>query len=49
MTRVEGHGNIRIVIKDGEVKESRWDVWRRPGSFTWRSVLASTGQPAVMR
>ncbi len=33
LTRVEGHGNIRIVIKDGEVKEARWDVVETPRFF----------------
>jgi sulfhydrogenase subunit alpha len=33
LTRVEGHGNIRVVVKDGEVKEARWDVVETPRFF----------------
>ncbi|MBU0663696.1 MAG: Ni/Fe hydrogenase subunit alpha [Proteobacteria bacterium] len=33
LTRVEGHGNIRIVIKDGMVKEARWEVVETPRFF----------------
>ncbi|MGA2261931.1 MAG: Ni/Fe hydrogenase subunit alpha [Acidobacteriota bacterium] len=33
LTRVEGHGNIRVVVKDGEVKEARWDVVETPRYF----------------
>ena len=33
LTRVEGHGNIRVVIKDGEVREARWDVVETPRYF----------------
>lgn len=33
LTRVEGHGNIRISIKDGFVKEARWDVVETPRFF----------------
>jgi coenzyme F420-reducing hydrogenase alpha subunit len=33
LTRVEGHGNIRIAIKDGEVKEAHWDVVETPRFF----------------
>jgi coenzyme F420-reducing hydrogenase alpha subunit len=33
LTRVEGHGNIRVVVKDGEVKQARWDVVETPRYF----------------
>src|SRR5512135_7789 len=33
LTRVEGHGNIRITIKDGEVREARWVVVETPRVF----------------
>ncbi|MBU0680424.1 MAG: nickel-dependent hydrogenase large subunit [Proteobacteria bacterium] len=33
LTRVEGHGNIRISIKNGEVKEARWEVVETPRFF----------------
>ncbi len=33
LTRVEGHGNIRISIKDGQVKEARWEVVETPRFF----------------
>jgi sulfhydrogenase subunit alpha len=33
LTRVEGHGNIRVVVKDGEVREARWDVVETPRFF----------------
>lgn len=33
LTRVEGHGNIVVRIKDGEVKEARWDVVETPRFF----------------
>jgi sulfhydrogenase subunit alpha len=33
LTRVEGHGNIRVVVKDGEVKEARWEVVETPRFF----------------
>jgi len=33
LTRVEGHGNIKIAVKDGKLKESRWDVVETPRYF----------------
>jgi sulfhydrogenase subunit alpha len=33
LTRVEGHGNIRIRIKDGVLEEARWDVVETPRFF----------------
>ncbi len=33
LTRVEGHGNIRISIKDGKVQEAGWDVVETPRFF----------------
>ncbi|MBW6519728.1 MAG: Ni/Fe hydrogenase subunit alpha [Desulfoarculaceae bacterium] len=33
LTRVEGHGNIRIVIADGRVREARWEVVETPRFF----------------
>lgn len=33
LSRVEGHGNIRIAIKNGEVKEARWEVVETPRFF----------------
>ncbi|MCF8057421.1 MAG: Ni/Fe hydrogenase subunit alpha [Desulfocapsa sp.] len=33
LTRVEGHGNIRILIKDGQVKKASWDVVETPRFF----------------
>jgi coenzyme F420-reducing hydrogenase alpha subunit len=33
LTRVEGHGNIRISIKDGQVREARWQVVETPRFF----------------
>ena len=33
LTRVEGHGNIRVVVKEGEVTEARWDVVETPRFF----------------
>lgn len=33
LTRVEGHGNIRISIKNGLVKEARWEVVETPRFF----------------
>ncbi|RJX26404.1 MAG: Ni/Fe hydrogenase subunit alpha [Desulfurivibrio sp.] len=33
LSRVEGHGNIRIRIKDGEVLEAGWDVVETPRFF----------------
>ncbi|MBD3165885.1 Ni/Fe hydrogenase subunit alpha [bacterium] len=33
LTRVEGHGNILITVRDGKVKEARWDVVETPRYF----------------
>jgi len=33
LTRVEGHGNIRISIKDGKLKEAAWEVVETPRFF----------------
>jgi coenzyme F420-reducing hydrogenase alpha subunit len=33
LTRVEGHGNIRISIQDGKVAEARWEVVETPRFF----------------
>jgi coenzyme F420-reducing hydrogenase alpha subunit len=33
LSRVEGHGNIRIKIKDGRLKEARWEVVETPRFF----------------
>jgi coenzyme F420-reducing hydrogenase alpha subunit len=33
LTRVEGHGNIRIVIRDGNLEEARWEVVETPRFF----------------
>lgn len=33
LTRVEGHGNIRIKIKAGKVEEARWEVVETPRFF----------------
>ena len=33
VTRVEGHGNIKIVIRDGKLEEARWDVVETPRFF----------------
>ena len=33
LTRVEGHGNIRIRIRDGRVEEARWEVVETPRFF----------------
>ena len=33
LTRVEGHGSIKIRIKDGNVEEARWDVVETPRFF----------------
>lgn len=33
LTRVEGHGNIRVRVERGEVKEARWDVVETPRYF----------------
>jgi coenzyme F420-reducing hydrogenase alpha subunit len=33
LTRVEGHGNIKIKVENGEVREARWDVVETPRYF----------------
>lgn len=33
LTRVEGHGNIHIKIKNGKLKEARWEVVETPRFF----------------
>ena len=33
LARVEGHGNIVIRIKNGEIEEARWDVVETPRYF----------------
>lgn len=33
LTRVEGHGNITIRVKDGELAEARWEVVETPRYF----------------
>ena len=33
LTRVEGHGNIRVSVREGEVREARWDVVETPRFF----------------
>lgn len=33
VTRVEGHGNIKIRIKDGRLEEARWEVVETPRFF----------------
>lgn len=33
LARVEGHGNIRVKIENGEVKDARWDVVETPRYF----------------
>jgi coenzyme F420-reducing hydrogenase alpha subunit len=33
LTRVEGHGNIRVRVKDGEIQEASWEVVETPRFF----------------
>jgi coenzyme F420-reducing hydrogenase alpha subunit len=33
LTRVEGHGNILVKVRDGKVREARWDVVETPRFF----------------
>ena len=33
LTRVEGHGNIRIVVENGQVREAAWEVVETPRFF----------------
>lgn len=33
LARVEGHGNIRVSVKDGEIREARWDIVETPRYF----------------
>jgi sulfhydrogenase subunit alpha len=30
LTRIEGHGNIRIRVEGGKITEARWDVVETP-------------------
>ena len=33
LTRIEGHGNIKIEVENGKIKEARWDVVETPRFF----------------
>jgi len=33
LTRVEGHGNIKVSVKHGKIEEARWDVVETPRYF----------------
>ena len=33
LTRVEGHGNIKVDVKNGEVKECVWEIPEAPRFF----------------
>lgn len=33
LSRIEGHGNIRVTVRDGEIREARWDVVETPRFF----------------
>lgn len=33
VTRIEGHGNIVVKVKDGEIKETRWEIPEAPRFF----------------
>lgn len=33
LSRIEGHGNIKIEVQNGEIKEARWDVVETPRFF----------------
>ncbi len=33
LSRVEGHGNIRVKVVDGQVQEARWDIVETPRFF----------------
>src|SRR5512143_764142 len=33
LTRVEGHGNIRVAIRDGKVEKATWEVVETPRFF----------------
>ena len=33
LARVEGHGNIKVRVRDGELREARWDVVETPRFF----------------
>jgi coenzyme F420-reducing hydrogenase alpha subunit len=33
LARIEGHGNIKIAVENGKVKEARWDVVETPRFF----------------
>jgi coenzyme F420-reducing hydrogenase alpha subunit len=51
LTRVEGHGNIKIRIKDGKLEEARWEVVETPRFFeailvgkSWENAPWITGR-----
>ena len=33
LARVEGHGNIKVTVRDGKIQEARWDVVETPRFF----------------
>ena len=33
LARVEGHGNIRVSVQNGKLKQARWDVVETPRFF----------------
>jgi coenzyme F420-reducing hydrogenase alpha subunit len=33
LPRIEGHGNIHVIVKDGEICQARWDVVETPRYF----------------
>jgi sulfhydrogenase subunit alpha len=41
LTRIEGHGNIRIVIENGQVREAAWEVVETPRFF--EAILVGKG------
>ena len=40
LTRVEGHGNISVAVRDGRIEEARWQVVETPRYF--EAILAGT-------
>lgn len=40
LTRVEGHGNISVAVRDGRLEEARWQVVETPRYF--EAILAGT-------
>ena len=46
ITRVEGHGNIVIDIKDGEIRELRLDIVESPRFFEAMTHLAFRAIPS---